>query len=280
MRRSCWWVLAVVLLASCSRAAAQQPGMEQPLVDTAGTIRLPLDRYVASAADVAEMGRGYRALLHRCMASFGYDFPPAGLVGPAGPSDRNESRYGLTDAVAAATRGYRPAGNRAVPKLPDLPAPAQAALNGDAATVGGHPVPAGGCGGQASRGISGAVPAGADPTLGDQLASESFARSRADARVTAAISRWSACMGAAGHPYRSPTDPPRDPAFRGPLTAAEKATATADVRCKEQTGLVAAWAAVEAEYQRALIASNAGALDRAARAVHAEVAAARAALNP
>jgi hypothetical protein len=297
MRTTYRWALALLVLATagCTGAAAGNTAAgntapdntaagnaaaTEPPAAGAGGIRLPLDSYLASAADVADLGTGYRALVRTCMAGYGYAFPPAEVSAPA-PPGRNDLRYGLADLAAAAARGYRHAPAPARPPQPDLPAPALAALNGDTgqSVVAGRPVPAGGCTGQANRAIAAHDPPGADLTLPEQLAQESYLASRDDPRVTSAVGRWAACMRAAGYRYATPFDPPGDPAFRGAPNAAEISTATADVGCKRRTGLIGAWAAVEAEYQRGLIERNRAALERAALALRAELATAHAAAH-
>ncbi|MFD6292195.1 hypothetical protein [Streptomyces sp. NPDC060205] len=59
-----------------------------------------------------------------------------------------------------------------------------------------------------------------------------------DGRFTAAVSRWSACMRAKGHPYRSPLEA-RQRFVRpaGGSHATEIATATAEARCARTSGL-------------------------------------------
>jgi hypothetical protein len=285
-------VLALVLLlaaAGCARpAGAPTPGPAAaapiPHLLRTADLRLPLDAYLASVAEVAELGSGYRALLRRCMAGYGFDFPPADppagpSVGPSvgGPRTRNERRYGLTDP-AAASHGYRLANGAspARPDLPALPAAALAALNGaPGRLVAGRAVLPDGCAGQAGKELAAQVPPGADLGLPDRLARESFERSRQDPRVAAATRRWATCMRGRGYSYATPSEAAADPRFRGPLSRAETATAAADVDCKRQTNLVGIWFTVESADQRTLIAANQPALTLAATALKAELLVAR-----
>jgi hypothetical protein len=76
-----------------------------------------------------------------------------------------------------------------------------------------------------------------------------------DPRVRAVNAAWSRCMAQRGYHYASPQQPaghnwPRTP------TAAETATAVADVTCKQQVNLTHTWLTVEAAYQTALIGRN------------------------
>lgn len=71
-------------------------------------------------------------------------------------------------------------------------------------------------------------------------------------------------MKAKGHHYAAPWDAGNDPRFRGPRsTPTEVAVAVADVTCKEKTNVVGVWYAVDAAYQKAFIAANKAALERA-----------------
>lgn len=280
--------LALALLlatAACARPAATPTpapapaaGGPVPVLLHGADLRLPLDAYLASVTEVAELGSGYRALVHRCMTGYGFDFPPAHLPASTGPLTRNERRYGLTDPAAAATLGYRLAngGGPARPGLPALPAAGLDALNGaQGHLVAGRALPADGCAGQARRELTARVPQGADLTLPDRLARDSFERSRQDPRVAAAIQRWAACMREQGYRYATPFEAAADRRFRGPLSGAETATATADVACKARTNLVGIWFSAESGYQRALIDGNGPALALALAGLRAQLAVAR-----
>ena len=251
-------------------AGAGQPGV---LLRTAD-LRLPLDTYLLSIAESARLARASRILLRQCVAGFGLDYatPDPAAVGPR---TWNERRYGLTDPDQAA-RGYWPR-DRTVPPRPRhaaVTAAVTAVVTGTGSpTVHGRPVPSGGCTAQAYRQLTANDPPGADRYLAQRLSSDSFFASRQDQPVRAATSAWSACLRAAGHPYPTPLDPPQDSRFQGPVaTPLEIATATADVTCKRRTNLVGAWYADETGRQRALIAANLPALQRARAAFDAELA--------
>jgi hypothetical protein len=286
--------LAALILASsgCGRPGPPFPANRvappaPPLLRGAG-LRLPLDAYLASPAEVSQLTRGRLALLRRCMGRYGFDYPPP--APPAGPTprSRNERRYGLTDPAAAAVRGYRldnrdPTGSTTRPAKPApaaFPPGGLAVLTGAAGrTVAGKPVPPDGCAGEASRELSAHAPPGADTGLPQRLSAESFAQSRNDPEVQAATRQWANCMKTKGLDYASPFDPPGDPRFRGPLSRAETTTATTDVACKRRTNLVGIWFTAESTYQRTLIDNNPAAVEAAAAAVRAQLAAARKALS-
>jgi len=73
----------------------------------------------------------------------------------------------------------------------------------------------------------GSLPGGGPPSVSE------------DPDVQRAVRGWSACMSAAGYSYELPTDPPL--AFVDEVNPSErqKATAVADLRCKEETNLIA-----------------------------------------
>jgi hypothetical protein len=279
----------LLIAAGCARPGPPAgPPAERPapqLLRSADLV-LPLDAYLASPAEVSDLTRGYGELLRRCMTRYGFDLPPADHPVSAGPRARNERRYGLADPAGAAARGYRLDDRDTVAAAPanrhraPLPPAAQAALTGTArATAAGQPIPAGGCAGEAVRALSADAPPAADTSLAQRLSAESFARSQRDTRVQAPTRQWAACMKAAGLDYAGPFDPVRDPRFRGPLSPAEIATAEADVACKRETNLVGIWFSIESACQHTLIDGNATALGPAAAALHAQLAAARAALS-
>ncbi len=286
------WALALLLIGvGCARPATTPPLPTDPPTPTllqSADLVLPLDRYLATTAEVAEIASGYRALLRRCMARYAFAFPPADPPPPPGPRTRNERRYGLSDTAAAATRGYRftdqPSDDTARPGTADnpaLPPEATAVLYGQAApSVSDKPVPTGGCVGEAHRNLSTNVPPGADTDLPQRLSGDSFAQSRRDPRVQAATRQWAACMKTNGYSYSTPFDPPADPRFSDALTPEEIAAAIADVACKQQINLVGIWFTIESAHQRTLIDQNATALNLAAKAINAQLAAARAANSP
>jgi hypothetical protein len=198
------------------------------------------------------------------------------------PRTLTRLRYGITDAAAAARRGYTPAGavrgqpgRRPAESLTaretlvlngtDDPAVRPGSANADSGTrVNGRAVPVGGCHGAALRALHADNPqAGGDAPIADRINMETFATSRRDGRVTKAYARWSACTKAHGHRYACPEETASDPAWRTRTAAArERAVATADARCKAQVSPVGTWYAVEVAYQRQAVDQNADELAR------------------
>jgi len=96
-----------------------------------------------------------------------------------------------------------------------------------------------------------------DPVPG--IAQQASQWTQTDPRVLAVDSAWSRCMARRGFRYAKPQQP-ADHHWPAMPTAAETATAVADVTCKQQVNLINTWLTVEAAYQTALIAQNIGTL--------------------
>ncbi|MER5430168.1 hypothetical protein [Streptomyces sp. NPDC002588] len=96
--------------------------------------------------------------------------------------------------------------------------------------------------------------------LTQTLFGQSFQRTDADQRVTAARKRWAACMTTAGHPAQDPEKLAAGPWNAAEPTDDEIAAATADESCTRSSSLAAIYFAVLTGYQRQLISANAPAL--------------------
>jgi hypothetical protein len=106
--------------------------------------------------------------------------------------------------------------------------------------------------------------------IASRIATESYAASLADPSVKEGFREWSACMRKSGFRYGSPMDPLNGSEFQGgTITEGEKRAAVADVRCKEETGLLDVWFAAESTIQKSAIAKNRKALE-ALRTAHRE----------
>jgi hypothetical protein len=94
--------------------------------------------------------------------------------------------------------------------------------------------------------------------LGDpvpDIAQQATLWTQTDPRVLAVNAAWSRCMRQRGYHYASPQQP-ADHNWPATPTAAETATAVADVTCKQHVNLTNTWLTVEAAYQTALIGQN------------------------
>jgi hypothetical protein len=80
-----------------------------------------------------------------------------------------------------------------------------------------------------------------------------------DPAVVQAATRWRACMVKAGYAYPTAEAAIADIRWnldQPTVTAEEKRTATADTRCKWESGLVAAWFAADSALQRQVVTGN------------------------
>ncbi|AJF66058.1 hypothetical protein SVTN_18335 [Streptomyces vietnamensis] len=255
---------------------------------------MPLDPYRLSGADHAELYAAEQALVTTCLRGFGVTYrspagsssaqpPPEGPYGVTDPDWARKYGYRLPPALIATDHGSRP-----------LPDPTTVALitggvtydrNGTPQRISDQPlltthhgrkVPEGGCLGEARRTLAGRND-NRDPTrIGSALYAQAYRDSQQDPRVTAATADWAACMKQRGFTYRTPLEPANDPSFprNPPADERERATAVADVACKEKTGLVALWHRVESEIERSLMRGHgtelaAAKADRDARLAHA-----------
>ncbi|MFJ1969265.1 hypothetical protein ACIO93_11410 [Streptomyces sp. NPDC087903] len=84
-----------------------------------------------------------------------------------------------------------------------------------------------------------------------------------------------------GYSYAAPTDAPgKDPRFTGPAPRRrEIALARTDVTCKRQTNVIDVWSAVDAAYQRQMMATKLRELARAKNDIRVQTANANRVLN-
>jgi hypothetical protein len=264
--------VALLVVAGCAGSGERDAGGEPevgpaPTTSDASSLRLPLDAYLPSTSDVGRIVRAQGVLTLACMRKFGFDYQPAEKPAQPAPPPGHARRYGITDASLAAAYGYglprtegEATSGRQSSRTPD-PVEVAVLLGRGQRSYAGKPVPDGGCLGEARRTIEAAGPDLADPHLAQQLAVESFDRSRQDSRVRAVFAAWSACMRAEGYDYGDPLDPPADPTLGERRTREAIDTALADIRCKVETNLVGVWFAVESVYQRRSVEANHEALE-------------------
>ena len=285
------WLAGLALLTIVGCAGAEPPAARPvpaepvltgpvPVLQDGADARLPLDPFLLTPPQVDQVTRAHRALLAQCAGRFGLTAPPT-TAAPTGPRTLNERRYGITDPGRAAAAGYRlsahepnqPPARSTTPRAdPTL----LAVLSGDGPRiVHGQPVPAGGCYQETRRRLHGADRTVAEEMLAQRLSHDSYDQSGQDPRVQAVAGLWSQCMRAHGYDYRGPLDPPADRRFRGQVSAAEIATAAADIACKRKNNLVGIWFAVESSYQLPQIAANRAGLERIRRTNIAELGVAR-----
>ncbi|MCE7081847.1 hypothetical protein [Streptomyces sp. ST2-7A] len=240
----------------------------------------PLDTIGIDDADQALLEEARDAVVTSCMARHGLEYAAADR--PPRPSvHRHTHLYGVDDPVHAAEHGYlhpidldphtyAPVhaeeltpeqelalyGDPAVDPL-DLPDTLEEARERPGPEVGGVPVPATGCHGEATLLINRPDDRWIDPTFLMELADEAGHEADADERVRDLLADWSACMADRGRPADSPLTVTEELGLAGDVSGEEAiAVALLDVACKEETDLVARWVAVDAEHQEHVIAEH------------------------
>lgn len=266
-------LVAPLTLAGCAfgggGTTADEPAIgPAPAIRDATQIKLPLDAYVPREGI---LGKANDLLLRDCVRRYGFSLAAVAETRPRPP---NERRFGIVDADQAARRGYNPPPEwdhgatsqqrqLAVPNPPPTEILYGRASNSPRRTIqqyAGKPVPNGGCVGEVRTRLSSGAPVGADPRLGETLATRAHAQAENDSRVTTAWGRWSACMARSGFTYKTPWHAHDDRWAGDTASVREIRTARADVACRNETNLVGIWVAVESAYQRRLIEKNAVAL--------------------
>ncbi|MEV2197364.1 hypothetical protein AB0I02_41275 [Streptomyces phaeochromogenes] len=247
------------------------------------TDRLPIARYSYTEAENIAIESAQHVLTRHCLRTYGITYEPAKPDPDAPePADR---RYGLSSAGEAARFGYHPNSDAMLNERIPLPEDAlpvfygnrgTAPDGGEKLTYKGKEVPTDGCFGQSVKRLSKEYDEPDESAVASRIATESYAKSMTASPVKEGFRKWSACMRNSGFRYTSPVDPLNTPAFRGKtVSVKEKKTAVADVRCKEQTGLLAIWFKAESRIQKAEIERNAEALESLSTAHHKKAEAAR-----
>lgn len=271
MSRRTWAVISLLFFAVACVAAGCAAGPERagrsegrtepasvrlPKVSAeARRLVLPFDRYVLSLGEYYTVSNASDLLVEKCMKRHGYDWERIDRPLDAAEA-KNRRRYGVIESAVADRFGYHApekllnpydVRQREEARERKLTAGAKAAAlsSGD------------GCVALADKRLSG----GREPDY-DKL-SEFDARIFENAQkvpaVEGAFESWSACMREAGFEYDEPDEAVRNSRWwseePGPGESAgasrlEKATASADVRCKERSDLVRLWYGAEKKLER------------------------------
>jgi hypothetical protein len=283
-------LLATGVLTACTNGTAPGPSPTLAAVPEgvpASSLHLPIEAYMLTPLQSARIGWEQDRALRACMARFGLGYPDAGPP-PAGKGAGQEfavmnRRYGIDTPSAAAVWGYHLAHPAPSPASPRASAPltdAQSTVFGgtDPRTgkvvthFRGKALPAGGCSAESADLFPDvASPQGPGTAPGQIVAtikSDSFAASAADPRVTRVFAAWNSCMR--GHGYHLSANPLEAPAGLRTVhdarpDRAEIAQAVTDVACKQRTGLVQVWFAVESAYQVRDIARHRAELEKVKR---------------
>ena len=249
-------------------AAVSTSGLTKGLI-------LPLEAYEETYPESQAIVQARLDLENQCMSQYGFSLHLADTTANQAinyDASNMARRYGLADLSTAESDGYlvlqAEAGAPSEPAMstaeryvltgstnPAVPQPARTSSPGDYA---GKQIPAGGCVGEAERGIS-ALPTN---LLADQLDAQSLTTSEADPAVIEVTAKWSACMKQHGFTVASPYDASQLSGQSGaaPGGSLDRTIAVDDVECKQSTNLVTVWFGVETRLQNQYIATNQQAL--------------------
>lgn len=254
---------------------AREPTLGQiAQVRGASDLVLPLDAYEPTAEQQRTLSEAHDRLVRDCGRRFGFEVRTAATTDVVDSTD-HQRRFGILLLSDATRYGYR------------VPAEAGAGQSGEASptdtgsrqadgwnpsddefvavrgqdrhtgrskvgtVINGVEVPTGGCAGEAGRKLSEGVRGAPSPdlmTLPTTLANGAHTEAERDSRVRTAFKNWSGCMSRAGFQYGNPWQP-NDHDWGPKVSPEEITTATADVKCRQETALVDLWLAVETAYQ-------------------------------
>ncbi|MDX3853012.1 hypothetical protein [Streptomyces sp. AK02-01A] len=230
------------------------------------TFTLPIAEFSYSRSDLHIIRTALNQFTQDCMKRYGitYKIPDA--------ADRNimaDRRYGLSSLTEAAKYGY---------DLPtyDEPETAKGLSNeaslvlhgteqknstGGKIRVNGLAVTPTGCAGEAQSRVSASSTDPRGAAAAQNIATSSFQESLRAPRAQKAIISWSSCMKEHGYDFKSPLEATGNLDFHKPSPSPSESkkeinTATADVTCKNKTGLLTTWFSVESAIQEHKIAAD------------------------
>lgn len=290
-------VVAAAAVASCSSSASgggSQPAQDVglpltpihvasiPTIADSASLAFPIDAYLITQQQRAEVDNATVIIARRCMQRFGFDYNPMSKNTNVGQTTETNAprRYGVVSPAQVAALGYHPpavdvSALRASANTLDAAgirvltggeSPAQGAsataTSGGAGSYNGLQIPAGGCLGEARRQLTGHGGSVNDSPIAQAIDADSLSRSQQEPQVVAVFKQWSACMAAKGYNYAAPYDAGNDRRWATSTpTAVEIQTATADVACKQKTNLVGVWYAVDSALQTSMINAQQQQLD-------------------
>lgn len=238
-------------------------------------LHLPFERYELSQIDRQTIAYAEDLLTGACMRSRGLEWVTLPPPPDQDPDPLIRRRYGIVEPEIAARYGYH-----LPPLSPELSARETVLRQRDRLPVAERHMAygvdgAGGCRATARDQLRTGV-SGLDENRLYNHAAEAFRASQIAPEVTAVFGAWSTCMAAAGFHYTDPLQAIADADLRpAQPSSREIAIATADVRCKQDSDLVAVWSGVEARLQRDAIRSYPEDFEAFARAKDALLDAAR-----
>jgi len=251
-----------------------EPAIGRPRAP-ASQLGLPLDAYALTQAQLVRLTTAENLAAHVCLRRLGFDLPERAFSPVV--TARDVPRYELRFLSPAAASRWGYGGPGAPPH--GLPAPAALpsgtratqlaatlAFYGETTRLNGRPVPAGGCHGWGLR----AILSPAQPVNPLNMIYQSETYTLSDPRMLADFGGWSSCMAARGFRFPSPLAAEEGPTpHAGWPTrpdAQELATAAADARCRQRTGLEGTWVSLMTAYEREFLSRNGTELARARQA--------------
>lgn len=240
-------VSAAALVTGCGADTRRSPSRP--------SIVLPLTAYHLNSDDNAVVAAARTVLMRECMTTKGHRWtrPPV----PAGKNallDGNARRYGLADLQAAQRFGYHVPEEPRVARAQEAMATWSGKLSKEERNSLFGP---GGCEEKADSVIWKGVPRNGMWLY--EMGSKAFDDSAEDPAVVSATAAWSRCMKQRNFSYRTPQEAVEDRRWNldsPKITSAERAVATADVHCKEQTNLIAIRSGAERRIQTEMIRQN------------------------
>lgn len=243
----------------------QIPGPEPelgtiPIVRTESDIKLPLDKYRLTPAELDRRNVLWARLEQDCMRRYGLD----GIVGRQFNPTRQSAITDFLDPLKARVSGYVTSQSEKPDVLNSRENRVTDAEQGQAAATvyvgsvenyNGLQVPKGGC----LRETRDKIVPRVDEIKIDvsELVFAAGISTQSDSRVTAARSAWSSCMKDLGFAFTSPKQARVVGIEKSSSSKSEEIRiATADVGCREKTNLTGIQTAVEAAYQERLLTAN------------------------
>ncbi|WP_385625544.1 hypothetical protein PXH67_43400 (plasmid) [Streptomyces sp. P8-A8] len=237
----------------------------------AATKALPIELYLYNAEEAKMKNEALVELIRICMSRFDLKY--------SGPAEGQQEiifsnrRYGVTDIAEAREFGYRPAVAQALRPQPEIPADPEyqrimvgqnprGELAGEESinlTKSGRRIPYRGCIGESRRNLRDPEKDGiGNSEVAHQIDISGWKQSMRDTEVRNAFTSWSKCMKVSGYNYPDPMAAVDDPRWRREevASAAEKAVAVADIRCKEKSNVADIWRTADAKRQRVMMAEN------------------------
>ncbi|MDX3851710.1 hypothetical protein [Streptomyces sp. AK02-01A] len=244
-----------------------------------GTWVLPIQAYLPTDSELKQISGARKTLVQECMKSLGFSWNPVPDLPQIGPKTLTDWRYGIHDLPLAEKRGYKPdageqaaydaAAERGAADEAALTEAETSALNGGGTPSGGKKPPSGGCVEQANRKLSLSA---TDAVSARKINADEFNRAKLEPEVVRAFAAWSACLKEGGYSYKEPLDASDDERFASAeVTPLERATATADIRCRRRTQVAKIWFDAEVRLQKAAIEDQAEALEQERRRLDAAV---------